>query len=253
MLKRIFSCFPPVLGLCSFVFVQGYAVGFLLNVVVPKSIDSGREVSIARALLIDGLLLLLFGMQHSVMARRAFKKWLKRFIPEQFERSIYVILSSTAFAVLFLFWQPLKQPVWSVTHAGFAPLFYGLFAAGCLVLSHSVLVIGGADLLGFRHVGRSFRDENYVPLAFTTPGLYKYIRHPMMTGTLLVFWATPEMSVGHVLFAAAMTCYVLVGISLEERDLINLYGEQYRNYKQRVGMLLPSRKRDVRTSRDRLS
>ena len=240
MLKKTLSYSLPVAGLCSFVFIQVYAVGFLLNVVVPKTIDSGPEGSVARALLIDGFLLALFGLQHSVMARPAFKKWLTRFIPEQFERSLYVILSSTVMAAMMFHWQPLKHPVWSATQGYTTALFYGLFAAGCLILGHSVLVIGAADLLGFRQTGRSFRNAPYEPQEFTTPGLYQYIRHPMMTGTLLVFWSTPSMTIGHFLFAAAMTCYILVGISLEERELINLYGEKYRSYRRRVGMLFPS-------------
>ncbi len=251
MLKKILSYSFPVAGLCSFLFVQIYAVGFLLNIVVPKTIDSGQEGPVTRALIIDGLLLALFGLQHSVMARRTFKKWLTRFIPEQFERSCYVILSSAVVAAMMFHWQPLKHPVWSVTN-GFTPaLLYGLFAAGCLILGHSVLVIGGADLLGFRQIARSFSNAPSEPEGFATPGLYHYVRHPMMTGTLLVFWATPVMSVGHFLFAAAMTCYVMIGISLEERDLINLYGERYKDYQRRVGMLFPSRKKDLRTGRDR--
>ncbi|MHB8894777.1 MAG: methyltransferase family protein [Candidatus Geothermincolia bacterium] len=211
-----------------------------MNVVVPKTIDSGPQSPVVRALLIDGFLLTLFGLQHSIMARQKFKKWLTRFIPEQFERSVYVILSSAVMAAIMFHWQPLKHPVWNVTQGYLAVVFYGLFAAGCLVLSHSVIVIGGADLIGFRQIGRALRKAPDVPPEFTTPGLYQYVRHPMMTGTLLVFWATPLMSVGHVFFAAAMTCYVLVGISLEERDLIVVYGERYRNYQQRAGMLLPS-------------
>ena len=244
MLKKILTYSLPVVGLCSFFSVQTYVAGFLLNVVVPKTIDSGLEVPVARALLIDGLLLALFGLQHSIMARRTFKKWLTRFIPEQFERSLYVIISSAVMAAMMFHWQPLKHPVWSATQGYPTALFYGIFAAGCLILGHSVLVIGGADLLGFRQASRSLGGEPSAPPEFTTPGLYQYIRHPMMTGTLLVFWATPAMSVGHFLFAAAMTCYVLIAISFEERDLINVYGERYRSYKQRVGMLLPDWKRD---------
>jgi protein-S-isoprenylcysteine O-methyltransferase Ste14 len=251
MLKKTIAYSLPVVGLCSFFFVQAYVVGFLLNVVVPKTIDSGPEGPVARAFVVDGFLLALFGMQHSIMARPAFKKWLTRFIPEQFERSLYVILSSAAMAAMMFHWQPLKHPVWSVTQAYATALFYGLFAAGCLILGHSVLVIGGADLLGFRQAGRSLGREPSAPPEFTTPGLYRYIRHPMMTGTLLVFWSTPVMSVGHFLFAAAMTCYVFVGIAFEERDLIKVYGERYRSYKQRVGMLLPSWKRNIPTDRAR--
>jgi len=240
MLKKVLSYSLPVVGLCSFLFVQTYAVGFLLNIVVPKTIDSGPQGPVARALLVDGFLLALFGVQHSVMARRGFKGWLTRFIPVQFERSLYVILSSVVVGALMFHWQPLKHPVWSVTQVYFTIPFYGFFTVGCLMLSHAVLVIDGADLLGFRQVGRSLRNETNEPPAFITPGIYKYIRHPMMTGTLLVFWATPVMSVGHFLFAAAMTCYVFVGVSLEERELIHLYGERYRSYKQHVGMLIPS-------------
>jgi len=239
MLKKILSYGLPVAGLCSFLFVQMYAVGFLLNVVVPKTVDSGPEGPLARSLLIDGVLLALFGVQHSVMARRGFKKWLTRFIPVQFERSLYVILSSVVVGAMMFHWQPLKHPVWNVPHGYAAALLYGLFAAGCLVLSHSVMVIDGADLLGFRQIGRALGKAPSVPPAFRTPGLYNYVRHPMMTGTLLVFWATPVMSVGHFLFAAAMTGYVLVGIWFEERDLIDLYGKRYRNYKQRAGRLFP--------------
>ena len=240
MLKKILSYAFPAAGLCAFFAVQAYVVGFLLNVGVSKTIDSGPQGPVVRALLIDVFLMGLFGLQHSTMARQTFKKWLGRFIPEQFERSIYVILSSAAVAAVMFHWQPLKHPVWNLTHGSATTLLYGFFAAGCLMLGHSALVIDGADLLGFRQIGRSFGNAPLDPPAFTTPGLYRYIRHPMMTGTLLVFWATPVMSVGHALFAAVMTCYVVVGIFFEERDLITVYGERYRSYQQRVGRLLPS-------------
>jgi protein-S-isoprenylcysteine O-methyltransferase Ste14 len=244
VVKNLLSYSLPVAGLAAFLSFQSYAAGFLLNYGVPKTIDSGREGPVTRALLIDVLLLTLFGLQHSIMARQAFKRWLARLIPEQFGRSVYVILSCAVLAAVMFHWQPLKQPVWSATQGYAVALMLGLFAAGCLILNYSILVIGVGDLFGFRQVGQASRSEPYAPLAFSQPALYRYVRHPMMTGTLLVFWATPSLTVGHLLFAAVMTCYVAIGIACEERDLIRLYGDRYRRYQQQVGMLLPFRKGD---------
>jgi protein-S-isoprenylcysteine O-methyltransferase Ste14 len=148
------------------------------------------------------------------------------------------------FAVLFLHWQPIKDVVWAIEDLYFKIVFYAIFLTGCIILVHSIFVTGLSDLLGLRQVKLYFNNQPYAPLCFATPAAYKRIRHPMMLGTLIVFWATPFMTVGHFLLAAATTCYIVIGITFEERDLVDLYGEEYKNYKQRVGMFLPSVRRN---------
>jgi len=216
-----------------------YAVGFVGNLPVPKSIDSGPEGPPFFAALVDSLLLLLFAVPHSVMARPAFKRWWTRFVPPPVERSTYVLVSSLALALLFWQWQPIPAVVWDVGHpAGRWPL-HAVFWAGWALALVSTFLIDHFDLFGLRQVYLYASGREYTPPAFRTPGLYRSVRHPLMTGFLLAFWSTPTMTLGHLLFAVATTAYILIALQLEERDLVGFYGDRYRTYQEQAGVLLP--------------
>jgi methanethiol S-methyltransferase len=219
-----------------------YAIGFIGNFWVPKSIDSPREVSLATALLVNLSLLALFAVQHSVMARPAFKRWWTRIVPESAERSTYVLFSSLALIVLFWFWQPMGGVVWNITAPWGVNTMYALYAAGYALLLYTTFLIDHFDLFGLRQVWFQLIRKPMTPLAFKTPWLYRQVRHPLYVGWLMIFWATPTMTVAHLVFAVMTTAYILVAIQLEERDLIDAHPE-YVEYRKRVPMLLPFGKR----------
>ena len=216
-----------------------YAIGFLGNVLVPKSLDSGPVGPLGTALLIDMGLLTLFAIQHSVMARPAFKQLLTRVVSPAAERSTYVLASSLALVALFGLWRPLGGVVWEVQHTVGRALLYGGFAAGWALVLVTTFVINHFDLFGLRQAWQHFRGEQQEPLRFVTPFLYRVVRHPLYVGWLLAFWSTPTMTVTHLLFAAVTTAYILVAIQLEERDLMDAHPE-YTAYRSRVPMLLPA-------------
>jgi protein-S-isoprenylcysteine O-methyltransferase Ste14 len=216
-----------------------YAVGFVGNLLVPKSIDSGPTGSLPASVLVDTLLLLLFAVPHSVMARPAFKRWWTRFVPPPVERSTYVLVSSMTLALLFWQWRPIPGLVWNVTIPVGRLLLLVVFWLGWAVVLVSTFLIDHFDLFGLRQVFLYASGREYTPPAFKTGGLYRYVRHPLMTGFLLAFWATPTMTVGHLLFAVATTAYILIALRLEERDLVGFHGEKYRAYREQVSMLLP--------------
>ena len=215
-----------------------YAIGFLGNVLVPKALDSGPVGPLGTALLIDLGLLALFAIQHSVMARPAFKQLLTRVVAPAAERSTYVLASSLALAALFWLWRPLGGVVWEVEHTVGRALLYGGFAAGWALVLVTTFVINHFDLFGLRQAWRHFRGQQQEPLRFVTPFLYRIVRHPLYVGWLLAFWSTPTMTVTHLLFAVVTTAYILVAIRLEERDLMDAHPE-YAAYRARVPMLLP--------------
>jgi protein-S-isoprenylcysteine O-methyltransferase Ste14 len=215
-----------------------YAAGFVGNLVVPKSLDSAPGGPLASALLVDLGLLALFAVQHSVMARPAFKRWWTSIVPQPVERSTYVLASSVALILLFWLWRPLGGVVWSVEHPAGRAVLHAGFAFGWALVLVSTFLINHFDLFGLRQVWLHFRGREYRPLPFETPGPYRLVRHPLYVGWLFAFWATPTMTVTHLLFAVVTTAYILGAIRLEERDLVQLHPE-YEDYRRRVPMLVP--------------
>jgi protein-S-isoprenylcysteine O-methyltransferase Ste14 len=220
-----------------------YAIGFAGNVFVPKSIDTGTPVPLAQAIVVDLLLLGLFALQHSVMARRAFKERWTRVVPASVERSTYVLAATLALALVLWQWQPIAEPViWQVETPIAMTLSWIVFWLGWGILFLSSFLINHFELFGLSQAAAALTRSATPKPEFRTPLLYRYVRHPIYLGFLLGFWATPMMTAGHLLFALACTGYILVGIWFEERDLVAQFGERYLAYRHQVGMLIPSRK-----------
>ena len=215
-----------------------YAIGFVGNLWVPKSIDSPREVPLGLALLIDGLLLAAFAIQHSVMARPAFKRWWTRVIPAAAERSTYILFAGIALIALYKYWEPIGGVVWSVQSPAAVAVLYGLFALGWGLVFLSSFLINHFDLFGLRQVWLQLRGRPYTSVDFGTPVLYRIVRHPLYVGLLLAFWSAPTMTLTHLVFAIATTLYILIAIQLEEHDLVTEHPE-YAQYRKRVPMLVP--------------
>ena len=217
-----------------------YAIGFLGNFGVQKSIDAPSTGSTLTALCIDGALLTLFALQHSIMARPWFKRFWIQFVPEPVERSTYVLFSSAALLLMFWAWQPIGFVVWNTSGTILAPLLTLLYAAGLLIVLVSTFLINHFDLFGLRQGYLYFRNRKYVNPEFRTPFFYRHVRHPLYVGWLLTFWCTPLMTAAHLFFAVMTTAYILVAIRFEEKDLIAVHGAPYEQYRKNVPMLVPS-------------
>jgi protein-S-isoprenylcysteine O-methyltransferase Ste14 len=242
MAKRLMVFVYGVLSYAVFFLTYLYAVGFIGNIFVPKSMDSGARVPFLRALLIDTLLLGVFAVQHSVMARPWFKQRINRLIPEPAERSTYVLLSSVALIALFAYWQPLGGVLWNVTDATARNVINLAFGFGFALVLVTTFLINHFDLFGLRQVTLFLMGKPYTHLEFRTPLFYRYVRHPLYVGWLFAFWATPTMTGAHLLFAIMTTAYILMAIRWEERDLITAHGAKYQVYSKSVPKLLPNLK-----------
>lgn len=231
----VYGVFCYLLFLVTF----AYMAGFVGNFLVPKSIDSGAAPPVVQAIAIDLLLILLFGLQHSIMARPAFKRVWTRLVPTPIERSTYVLVACIVTAVMLGCWQPVHAIVWDIANGGTRLLLWALFAAGWLMVPTVSLMINHFDLFGTRQVWLFLQGREYTSLPFRVPMLYKYVRHPLYVGWALAFWATPTMTLGHLLFAGTLTLYMAVAALIEERDLVTYYGEAYRAYQRSVPMFVP--------------
>jgi protein-S-isoprenylcysteine O-methyltransferase Ste14 len=219
-----------------------YAIGFVENLIVPTNIDSGISASTAQALVIDLILMSLFAIQHSVMARPQFKRWWTQFVPAPVERSTYVLFASLLLALLLWQWRPMPQIVWHVADPRPAMAITAISFVGWLIVLTSTFLINHFELFGLHQVANNLAGRPMPAPRFRMPLYYRFVRHPIYLGFIIAFWAAPTMTVGHLLFAAVTTAYILVGATLEERDLIGVFGDDYRHYRQRVAMLVPWRK-----------
>ena len=240
MLKRVVVFVYGVASYGVFFATFLYAAGFLGNLVVPKTMDSPSRMPFWYALGTDVLLLGIFAVQHSVMARPWFKRVWTRIVPEPAERSTYVLLCSLALIALFAFWQPLGGTVWNIENQTARWVMYQLFGLGFGVVLIATLLINHFDLFGVRQVWLYLVGKPYTPLSFGTPLFYKYVRHPLYVGWFMAFWFTPTMTGAHLLFAVMTTVYILMALRWEEKDLIASHGEQYIRYRESVPMFLPN-------------
>jgi len=219
-----------------------YAIGFVMGLVVPKTIDTGTDTPAVEAVIVNLLLMTLFAVQHSVMARQGFKAWWTQYVPKPIERSTYVLLASLSLLLLFWQWRPLPAVIWDIQDPDVAATIVTLSFAGWVLVFTSTFLINHFELFGLQQVTHHLADKEPSPQRFRTPLFYKFVRHPLYLGFIIAFWAAPTMTVGHLLFAGVTTLYILLGIALEERDLVALFGDEYRQYKQRVAMLIPWRR-----------
>lgn len=216
-----------------------YAIGFVGGVVVPRGIDDAPSASLVTALIIDAVLLGVFAVQHSLMARPVFKRWWTRFVPPAVERSTYVLFASLALILLFWQWRSLPQPVWTVAPSLAATFIWAAFWIGWAIVLSSTFLINHFDLFGLRQVWAYRRNQEIPPAEFQTPLFYRLVRHPIYLGFIIAFWAAPRMSLGHLFFAIMTTAYILIAIQLEEHDLLSFFGDRYVVYRQTVSMILP--------------
>lgn len=243
--SRIFKFIAFLYGIAAYLvfFVTiVYAIGFVMGLVVPKTIDTGPDTPTAEAVIINLLLMTLFAVQHSVMARQRFKAWWTQFVPTPVERSTYVLFASLSLLLLFWQWRPMPMIIWDVANPDLAVTLVTLSFAGWVLVLTSTFIINHFELFGLNQVTNHLVGKEAAPPRFKTPLFYKLVRHPIYLGFIIAFWAAPTMTAGHLLFAAVTTAYIFVGIALEEHDLVDLFGDEYQQYKQRVSMLIPWRR-----------
>jgi protein-S-isoprenylcysteine O-methyltransferase Ste14 len=238
-MRRLFVFFYGLVAYALFLIAILYGIGFVGNVIVPKGIDDGAILSRSTAITLDILLLLLFAVQHNVMARPWFKDWWTKYVPRPIERSTYVAAASLILLLLYWQWQPLPEDVWNVTGAYGRGLIWTLYLTGWAVVFFSSFVIDHFELFGLRQVWFYLRGWDYASAPFSERSLYRWVRHPLMLGFIIAFWSAPTMSQGRLLFAAVTTIWILIAIQIEERDLSHFLGESYHDYRRRTPMLVP--------------
>jgi len=238
-MKKVFSLFYGLVCYLAFFGTFLYAIGFVGNLLVPKTIDSKPQVPLLTAIMVDASLLLLFALQHSIMARPAFKRWWTKIIPEHLERSTFVVLASLCLILMMWQWQPIGGIVWSIENEAVKKLLLFTYLFGWTIVLVATFLINHFDLFGLRQVWLYFHSKPYKQLPFRTPLFYKLVRHPLYLGFLIAFWSTPVMTIAHLLFAILTTGYILTAIRLEERDLLHIFGEKYRNYKKWAPTIIP--------------
>ena len=242
-MKKIFSLLYGLVCYLAFFGTILYAIGFVGNLIVPKTIDGEPQVPLFTAILINASLLLLFALQHSIMARPAFKTWWTTIIPHHLERSTFVLLASLCLMLLMWQWQPIGGVVWSIKNEMIKNILLIVYLVGWAIVFISTFLINHFDLFGLRQVWLYFRGKHYAQLPFRVPMFYRFVRHPLYFGFLIAFWSAPVMTIAHLLFAVLTTGYIFTAIQLEEKDLMHVYGEKYRHYKKWVPMIIPFSKR----------
>jgi methanethiol S-methyltransferase len=237
-MARIGTFLYGVVSYAIFLAVFVYGIGFIGGFFTPTSLDAAPKGPLGVALAVDLGLLAAFAVQHSGMARPAFKRWWTKFVPEPIERSTYVLISSLALALMYLVWQPIGGVIWEA-HGAVRMGVIGLYLFGWLLLLYTTFLIDHFDLFGLKQVWRRLANKPYMAPQFHTPALYKLVRHPLYIGWLTIFWAAPTMTVAHLVFAIMTTAYILIAIQFEERDLVTHFGDEYVNYRKRTPMLIP--------------
>jgi protein-S-isoprenylcysteine O-methyltransferase Ste14 len=239
-MNKLFAAAYAVVCYAIFLVAFLYAIGFVGNFVVPRSIDvSPTSLSTAAAIVLDAVLLGIFAVQHSVMARRGFKQWWTRLVPRHLERSTYVLIASVILLAMFWYWAPMTAIVWNVSTPALRGVLWAVFALGWLTVLTSTFMIDHFDLFGLKQVYLYLNGKGPRPPEFRTHFLYGLVRHPIMVGFIIAFWAAPTMTAGHLLFAVATTGYIIIGTRLEERDLVAAIGQPYVDYQQKVPALVP--------------
>jgi protein-S-isoprenylcysteine O-methyltransferase Ste14 len=239
MIKRLLIFLFGLVSYVTFLFTVLYGIGFVGNIYFEKTIDSGSNTNSSVSLVIDLVLIALFGFQHSLMARQGLKKQLTRLVPEPAERSIFVFSVSLCLLLLFWQWRPIQGHLWILPGNLIYILLMTLYGMGWLIVILSTFLINHFDFVGLRQVYLYLTGRKYTPLEFKQHLLYKIVRHPLILGLLISFWATPRMSIGHLIFATGMTIYSLIGLAFEERDLLKSFGNTYQEYRKQVPMLIP--------------
>ncbi|RPJ05874.1 MAG: isoprenylcysteine carboxylmethyltransferase family protein [Deltaproteobacteria bacterium] len=250
-MRRVLILAYGFISYVAFLVVFLYLVGFVGDVLVPKSVDSGPGSNPVLALVIDTGLVSLFALQHLIMARQRFKRWWVRFVPEPMERSTFVLAASSCLILLFLFWQPIPVIVWKTGNQVLQWILRVAFLLGWILVVASTFLIDHFDLFGLRQVYLHFRGKAYNPVSFQVNSLYRSVRHPMMLGFLIALWSTPVMTIGHFILAAEFTAFIFIGLWFEERDLVRYFGQTYLAYRQETPLLIPGLKRRASSSSER--